>query len=88
MGTSLWWFFRNNRVGGEPRADPEHAGGITYLIWFGNSSGSPKEELESVAGHIDIWKTLLDLLPLLPDHRTAEEWTDGKSQTQRVNETN
>lgn len=75
-------------MGGEPRADPEHAGGITYLIWFGNSSGSPKEELESVAGHIDIWKTLLDLLPLLPDHRTAEEWTDGKSQTQRVNETN
>lgn len=78
MGTSLWWFFRNNRVGGEPRADPEHAGGITYLIWFGNSSGSPKEELESVAGHIDIWKTLLDLLPLLPDHRRQKNGQMGR----------
>lgn len=48
-----------------------------------------QEELESVAGHWDIWNTLLDLLPLLPDHRKAGEWTDGaKSQTQHVKETN
>lgn len=32
-----------------PSADPEHAGGIIYLIWHGNISGSPMRS----------WKTLL-----------------------------
>jgi len=30
------------RLGGDPGADPEPAGGIIYLIWPGNASGSPR----------------------------------------------
>jgi len=30
------------QLGGDPRADPAPAGGITYLVWPGNASGSPR----------------------------------------------
>ena len=34
--------FGHVRLGGDPEADPEPAGGIIYLIWPGNASGSPR----------------------------------------------
>ena len=39
--------------------DPEHASGITYLLWAGNTSGSPWR---------DVWNSLLSLLRPLPDY--------------------
>jgi len=32
--------FGHVQLGGDPGADPEPAGGIIYLIWPGNTSGS------------------------------------------------
>ncbi len=49
LGAFLWRFSGHVQLVGEPEADPEHAGGITYLIWPGNASGSPRRS----------WKTLL-----------------------------
>lgn len=49
---------------------------ISHLVW--EFLRIPQEELESVAGHIDIWKTLLDLLPLLPDHRRQKNGQMGR----------
>ncbi len=41
--------FRHIQLLGDSRLDPEHARGITYLIWPGNASGSPQRS----------WKMLL-----------------------------
>ena len=43
--------------------DPGHAGGTMSLSWPGNTSGSPPEELDKVAGESEVWALLLRLLP-------------------------
>ncbi|KAI3364221.1 hypothetical protein L3Q82_011021 [Scortum barcoo] len=58
----LWRFSGHVQQVRNPRAAPEHAGGITYLIWFGNASGSPRRSC-NVAGERDVCATLLSLLP-------------------------
>lgn len=50
-GASLWRLFQGTANREEPPgADPERAGGTAYVIWPQNASGSPQEDLESVAG--------------------------------------
>lgn len=41
------------RPAGDPRADPEDNGGITYPIW----PGIPYEKLEVIAGENHMWGT-------------------------------
>ncbi len=65
----LWRLSRPVQLVGDPRVDPEHAGEIIYLIWPGNTSGSPRRS----------WKTLLgSLLPPRPSPGKAAEngWMD------------
>ncbi len=42
--------FRARPTGRRPGADPQHAGGITYLIWPGNTSGSPQRSWKELLG--------------------------------------
>ncbi len=65
------------QLGGNPRADPEHAGGIMYPIWTGEHLGIAQEELEDVAEETDVWATLLSLLPDQTQIRGERRWTDG-----------
>ena len=58
---SLWEYCLNSQLGGDPWAKPEHTGGITYPIWPGKSSGSPRRSWRTWLGR----KTLPRLLPLL-----------------------
>lgn len=39
---------------GVPKEDPGPAGGILYPLWTGKASGSPQNELESVAVEKDV----------------------------------
>ena len=42
------------QLGGDPGAEPEPAGGIIYhLAW--ERLGTPREELETVAGERNVW---------------------------------
>lgn len=50
LGASLWMFSWHGQLGGDPWADPEPAGGIIYLIWPGNASGSPRRSWEVLRG--------------------------------------
>jgi len=38
------------QLGGDTGADPEPAGGIIYLIWLGNASGSPRRNWRAWLG--------------------------------------
>lgn len=49
LAVSLWRCFRHFQLVGDPGADPEHAGGTTYLFWPGNTLGSTRRS----------WRTLL-----------------------------
>lgn len=40
-----------------------HGGGTIYLSWPEKASGSPPEELDSVAGQRGVWVSLLKLFP-------------------------
>lgn len=63
----LWsWALGNVKPTGDPSANTEHAGRITYPIWPGNVLGSP---LEVIAEEMDVWATLLSLLPLWTELR-------------------
>lgn len=42
LDTGFKSFFEHIHFGGDLRAEPEHAGCITYLMWPGNSLGSPR----------------------------------------------
>ena len=61
-----WRYTGHVQLAGGLEVDPEHAGGITYLLWPGKRLRVPQEELESVAGERDVWYSLLSLLPLQP----------------------
>ena len=46
-GAYLWRFSRHYQLGGDPGADPQLMGEITYLVWPGNASGSPRRSWEA-----------------------------------------
>ncbi len=46
----LWRFSGHVQLAKVPGVDPEHAGGITYLIWPGNASGSPQRSWKALLG--------------------------------------
>lgn len=75
LGSSLWRFSWARPLGGDPRVDPEIAGGIIYLL-FSEHLGIPKEEQESIAWEMNAWNTLLSLLPPWPSPRffLEEKW--------------
>lgn len=54
---SLWWYSLNFQLWEEPHplTNPEHTGGITYPIWPGEASGSPRQSrrLNSPAATVD-----------------------------------
>lgn len=58
---SLWTYSLNSQLEEDPWANPEHTGGITYPIWPGKASGSPKRSQSTWLGR----RTLPCLLPLL-----------------------
>lgn len=83
LGSSLWRFSWARPLGGDPRVDPEIAGGIIYLL-FSEHLGIPKEEQESIAWEMNAWNTLLSLLPPWPGPRffLEEKWKiNGLSNT-------
>lgn len=55
-----------------------HVGGTVSYGWPGNASACPWEELEDVSGEMEVWPSLLRLLPLRPD-----PWISGRQSMDR-----
>lgn len=48
--TFLWRFSEHDKLGGDPGADSELTGGITYFFWPRNALGSPRRSWKPLLG--------------------------------------
>lgn len=60
-----FWQSEHVQLGGDHRAEPEHAGGMTYLILPGKASGSPQDLLYPQSRNVKAWSQVTALAPLL-----------------------
>ena len=60
-----------------PGVDPEHAGGIIYLIWSGTASGSPGRSWKTLLGREMSGLPCLSCLSSHPDSDKVEKKDGG-----------
>lgn len=75
-------------MGGDPWADPEHAGGVAYPSGLENTLDPPEGAGGGGGGEEDVWAALLGPLPLWlgPGYAADSGWKkrDETSETQVV----
>ncbi len=72
----LWRFSGHVQLVGDPRLDPKHAGGITYLIRAGTASGSPQRSCKILQGRVTSGTACLACCPRdpAPDKQKMDGW--------------